>query len=228
MSRAEPAPADARSSRAAAAPADVPADAGTETPSPARPSGKPWESAKGGEGSQTDPLAARFVESLSYDTRLFDVDIRGSLAHARMLRAVGLLEAADLVAIERGLAEIRAEIEAAPAGPNAVQVVGAWPGWKIELEDVHMCIEAALIERIGDAGRKLHTGRSRNDQVALDVRLWIRSAIDELCVRLGSLMDAFADLAGRQGDVPLPTYTHMQRAQPACVGAECMAWWAMI
>lgn len=189
--------------------------------------GKPWESAKGGEGSQADPIAARFVESLSYDTRLYDADIRGSIAHAKMLHSVGLLSHVELADIERGLADIRREIESAPAGPNAVGVPGAWPGWRIELEDVHMCVEAALVAKVGDAGRKLHTGRSRNDQVALDLRLWIRSAIDDLTERLGRLMRAFEGLARRQGDAPLPTYTHLQRAQPACVGAECMAWWAM-
>lgn len=196
-------------------------------PKPAAAEGKPWESAKGGEGSQSDALAARFVESLSYDTRLYDADIRGSLAHARMLRSIGLLNDAELSAIEIGLAEIRREIESAPAGPNAVGVAGAWPGWRIELEDVHMCIESALIAKTGDAGRKLHTGRSRNDQVALDLRLWLRSAIDELADKNSELMSAFEDLAQRQGDAPLPSYTHLQRAQPACVGAECMAWWAM-
>jgi argininosuccinate lyase len=188
---------------------------------------KPWEHAKHGEGSASDPLAARFVESLSYDTRLYDADIRGSLAHARMLAHVGLISATDLAAIERGLAEVRSEIESAPAGPTAVGVPGAWPGWKIELEDVHMCVEAALTAKVGDPGRRLHTGRSRNDQVALDLRLWLREACGKAAAALDTLGAAFAGLASRQGDVPLPTYTHLQRAQPACVGAECMAWHAM-
>lgn len=188
---------------------------------------KPWEHAKHAEGSSSDPLAARFVESLSYDTRLYAADIRGSIAHARMLAHVGLISAADFAAIERGLNALKAEIESAPAGPTAVGVPGSWPGWRFELEDVHMCIEAALTAKIGEPGKKLHTGRSRNDQVALDLRLWIREACATVAEELGHLEAGFADLARRQGDVVLPTYTHVQRAQPACVGAECMAWWAM-
>ncbi|MBX3406820.1 MAG: argininosuccinate lyase [Phycisphaeraceae bacterium] len=189
---------------------------------------KPWEHAKSGEGSGTDPLAARFVESLSYDTRLYAADIRGSIAHAQMLDRVGMISRDDLAAIERGLREIQREIESAPAGPRAVGVRGAWPGWKIDLEDVHMCIEAALIEKIGEPGRRLHTGRSRNDQVALDLRLWLRDeAAPALHSALADLLDAFKDLARRCGPIVLPTYTHLQRAQPGTVGAECMAWWSM-
>lgn len=189
---------------------------------------KPWEHAKSGEGSATDPLAARFVESLSYDTRLYAADIRGSLAHAQMLAKVGLISGDDFAAIERGLGEIKREIENAPAGPRAVGVAGAWPGWKIDLEDVHMCIEAALIEKIGEPGRRLHTGRSRNDQVALDLRLWLRDeAAPAIHDALSELLDAFKALARRCGPIVLPTYTHLQRAQPGTVGAECMAWWSM-
>src|SRR5690606_4349359 len=114
-------------------------------------SAKPWEHAKAGAGSASDPLAARFVESISYDRRMYKHDIAGSIAHARMLEKVGLITTEELTAIERGLNEIQAEIEADFDG---------WPGWKVELEDVHMCVEAALIEKIGDPGRKLHTGRS--------------------------------------------------------------------
>lgn len=190
-------------------------------------SAKPWEHAKHAEGSAADPLAACFVESLSFDTRLYAVDIQGSLAHAAMLQAVGLITSADLTAIQHGLSTIKHEIESAPAGPRAVAIPGAWPGWKIELEDVHMCIESALIEKIGDPGRKLHTGRSRNDQVALDLRLWIREAAVALASDLSALLRAFESLARTQGDVVLPSYTHLQRAQPIVVGAECMAWHAM-
>ncbi len=189
---------------------------------------KPWEHAKTGEGSATDPLAARFVESLSYDTRLYAADIRGSFAHAQMLAKVGLISSEDLAAIERGLAEIKRDIEGAPAGVRSVGVPGAWPGWKVDLEDVHMCIEAALIEKVGDPGRKLHTGRSRNDQVALDLRLWLRDEAGPTIERaLDDLLAAFEGLARAQGQVVLPTYTHMQRAQPGTLGAECMAWWSM-
>jgi argininosuccinate lyase len=190
-------------------------------------SAKPWEHAKLGQGSASDPLAARFVESLSFDTRLYDADIRGSLAHAAMLHRVGLLTESELRAITDGLAAIRAEVEAAPAGPTAVGVPGAWPGWKFDLEDVHMCIEAALTEKIGDPGRKLHTGRSRNDQVALDLRLWLRDACHQLSACLVELLGEFKSLAERDGDTVLASYTHLQRAQPIVVGAECMAWHTM-
>lgn len=182
---------------------------------------KPWEHAKADAGSASDPLAARFVESLSYDRRLYRHDITGSIAHARMLHSVGLLTAEELEQIERGLSEIGAEIAA--AGPD----YGAtWPGWKLELEDVHMCIEAALIEKIGDAGRKLHTGRSRNDQVALDLRLWIADAQDHLAEKFQELFRALVSLAERDGEVVMPSYTHLQRAQPIVVGGELMAWLA--
>lgn len=191
------------------------------------PAAKPWEHAKHGEGSSTDPLAARFVESLSVDARLYDADIRGSLAHAAMLERVGLISAKDHAEIRRGLDEIRREIESAPAGPTAIGVPGAWSGWRVELEDVHMCIEAALVEKTGDAGRTLHTGRSRNDQVALDLRLWLRDACGRLAKELDALCAALRGLAQRQGDVVMPSYTHVQRAQPIVLGAECMAYGAM-
>jgi argininosuccinate lyase len=195
---------------------------------PTSPSAKPWEHAKGGgAGSAADPLAARFVESLSVDTRLYDADIRGSTAHARMLAKVGLVSAAELQEIERGLAEIRRQIETAPAGPTAVGIPGAWPGWRTELEDVHMCVEAALIEIVGDPGRKLHTGRSRNDQVALDLRLWLRDAARVTGAAVDRVLVAFEGLARRQGDGVIAGYTHVQRAQPVTVGGEAMAWHTM-
>ncbi len=182
-------------------------------------SAKPWEHAKSGEGSGGDPLAARFVESLSYDRRLYKHDIAGSIAHARMLEKVGLINAKELKAIERGLKEIEKEIEA--SGPD----YGVnWKGWKVELEDVHMCIEAALIEKIGDPGRKLHTGRSRNDQVALDLRMWLWDAADECMNYIEDLKNAFVSLAKRDGHIVLPSYTHLQRAQPIVVGGELVAW----
>ena len=186
---------------------------------PKAPTAKPWEHAKSGEGSATDPLAARFVESLSYDRRLYKHDIAGSIAHARMLQKVGLLTKAELKEIERGLKEIEKEIEA--AGPD---YGAAWPGWKLELEDVHMCIEAALIEKIGDPGRKLHTGRSRNDQVALDLRMWIEESEMKVKCDLAGLTEAFYELSKRHGQIVMPSYTHLQRAQPIVVGAELMAW----
>jgi argininosuccinate lyase len=183
---------------------------------------KPWEHAKPGEGkggSGSDPLAARFVESLSYDTRLYDADIRGSLAHAVMLESVGLISRAELETIERGLTEIKAEIEAAG--------VTGWSGWKVELEDVHMCIEAALIAKTGDPGRKLHTGRSRNDQVALDLRLWLREAAGQTVASLDELRASLGALGQAQGGMVMPGYTHLQRAQPITLGAELNAWHMM-
>lgn len=185
------------------------------TPSPSNPSPKPWEHTKSGSGSAADPLAARFVSSLDYDKRLYKHDIRGSIAHARMLQHVKLINADDLKEIERGLSEIEAEID---------QQGDAWPGWKVELEDVHMCIEAALIEKTGDAGRKLHTGRSRNDQVATDIRLWLYEAQDEVLGRIRNLSSAFVSLAKEYGELVMPSYTHLQRAQPIVLGGELLAW----
>ena len=182
-------------------------------------SSKPWEHAKAGEGSGGDPLAARFVESISYDTRLYKQDIAGSVAHARMLADVELISIDELQQIVRGLSDIEGEI---------TEQGSAWPGWKTELEDVHMCIEAALIEKIGDAGRKLHTGRSRNDQVALDLKLWLEDASEQLQGRFDELFRAFVVLAERDGEIVMPSYTHLQRAQPIVVGGELMAWLAML
>ncbi len=179
------------------------------------PAPKPWEHTKAGQGSAADPLAARFVSSLDYDKRLYTHDIQGSIAHARMLKHVNLITADDLKQIEAGLNEIESEI---------TEQGDAWPGWKVELEDVHMCIEAALIEKTGDAGRKLHTGRSRNDQVALDIRLWLDDASDRISDSIYELIRALVELAEKQGEVVMPSYTHLQRAQPIVVGSELMSW----
>ena len=185
-------------------------------PKSPNPSPKPWEHTKSGSGSAADPLAARFVSSLDYDKRLYTHDIQGSIAHARMLKHVGLINEDDLAEIERGLNEIKSEIDTSG---------GAWPGWKVELEDVHMCIEAALIEKTGDAGRKLHTGRSRNDQVATDLKLWIRDACtQDVKPKIRELIEAFEELAKRDGEVVMPSYTHLQRAQPILVAGELAAW----
>lgn len=144
----------------------------------------------------------KFTESVSFDQRLFAHDIQGSLAHAQMLAKVGLISADECRQIEGGLAEIRQEIE---AGRFA---------FRIELEDIHMHIERALIERLGDVGRKLHTGRSRNDQVSTDLRLWTRDAIDHVDRLLADVQAAFVSRLDRDRDVILPGYTHLQRAQP--------------
>lgn len=175
---------------------------------------KPWEHAKS-SGSEGDPLAARFVASLDYDKRLYTHDIRGSKAHAAMLCKVGLITDDDLSKINAGLDEIEKEI---------AEQGDAWPGWKVELEDVHMCVEAALIEKAGDAGRKLHTGRSRNDQVALDLKLWVAEARGVIEEKTRSLLCSYIDLAERQGMIVMPSYTHLQRAQPTVLGGELLSW----
>jgi len=175
---------------------------------------KPWEHAKHA-GAGDDPLAARFVSSLEEDWRLYRHDVAGSLAHARLLEQVGLVSEAEREAIEAGLHQIEREIDAEGR---------AWPGFRVELEDVHMCIEAALIEKAGDAGRKLHTGRSRNDQVATDLKLWAAEAREVLEHHLDALLEALVDLADRQGELVMPAYTHLQRAQPITLAGELAAW----
>ena len=196
---------------------DLPSDSHPASQSEA----KPWEHAKPGQGSAQDPLATRFVQSLSYDRRLYKHDIIGSIAHARMLRHIELLTDDELKQIEEGLGQIKQEIEAAHS--SSTNPLG-WHGWKPHLEDVHMCIEAALIEKIGDVGRKLHTGRSRNDQVALDLKLWVQEAAGQLHSRFNTLFKALVDLAQRDGMIVMPSYTHLQRAQPIVVGGELIAW----
>ncbi|MFO0891366.1 MAG: argininosuccinate lyase [Isosphaeraceae bacterium] len=161
------------------------------------------EKAWGGRfAAGTDRRVERFTESISFDHRLFRHDIRGSLAHARMLQQVGLLSPAECQEIVRGLLEIEAEIED-----------GRFP-FVLEREDIHMHIEAALIEKLGDTGRKLHTARSRNDQVVTDLKLWIRDAMERIDQNLRSLQGALVDAAERHRDLILPGYTHLQRAQP--------------
>ncbi len=160
---------------------------------------KPW----GGVFDQaTDRRVEEFTESVSFDQRLYAQDIEGSIAHAQMLAKVGLIAPEECLQIEQTLQEIRQEIEQ-----------GRFP-FRTELEDVHMHIERALIDRIGDVGRKLHTARSRNDQVATDLRLWVRGAIDEIDGRLVALQRAYVGRCDRDAAVILPGYTHFQRAQP--------------
>jgi argininosuccinate lyase len=152
--------------------------------------------------SKTDQRVERFAESISFDARLYPQDIRGSIAHARMLAAQGLITAEEAKQIEETLGEIGQELAA-----------GKLP-LRIELEDIHMHIEQALIDRLGDTGRKLHTARSRNDQVSTDVRLWVRDALDRVDVALADLQRAFLGRCDGDFDVVLPAYTHLQRAQP--------------
>ncbi len=150
----------------------------------------------------TDRRVEEFTESVSFDRRLYAHDIAGSIAHAQMLAKVELLTPDECRQIEQGLSEIRQEIEEE-----------RFP-FSSEREDIHMHIEAALIDRIGDTGRKLHTARSRNDQVATDLRLWVREAIDRIDTRLVELQKAFVGRCDADFDVLLPGYTHMRRAQP--------------
>jgi argininosuccinate lyase len=163
----------------------------------------------------TDAIAQSFVESMSYDWRLYKVDVAGSIAHATMLAKVGLITDQDRDAIVNGLREIEKEIDR--DGPK-------WAGFKPELEDIHMCVESALTERIGEPGRKLHTGRSRNDQVAVDLILWIDAASIELDESVRMLCRAFYELGVKSADVVMPSFTHLQRAQPISGGAEALAW----
>lgn len=167
-------------------------------------------------GAAQDALAVQFVESLSFDYRLAKHDILGSIAHATMLQSVGLITAKDLAAIKKGLLGILTDIEAGKFKFDITQ------------EDIHMAVEAALIQRIGEPGRRLHTARSRNDQVALDIRLWCREAIDRLLDKIADLQRAFVHLAKKQGSCPMPSYTHMQRAQPIVAGHEILAYCEML
>lgn len=164
----------------------------------------------------TDAFVAEFTASVGFDRRLYRQDIAGSMAHARMLAQVGVLSAADCEAIIDGLAAIQAEIER-----------GEFP-WSTALEDVHMNIEARLTERIGEAGKRLHTGRSRNDQVATDLRLYLRDAIDAIQVELKRLLGGLATLAAREADTIMPGFTHLQVAQPVTFGHHLLAWFEML
>ncbi|MDE2158750.1 MAG: argininosuccinate lyase [Burkholderiales bacterium] len=157
-------------------------------------------------------LVQRYTASVGFDQRLWRADIEGSLAHAEMLAAQGVIGADDLGAIERGMAQIRAEIE---SGQFA---------WKLELEDVHLNIEARLTALVGDAGKRLHTGRSRNDQVATDVRLWLRGEIDRIAALLAAMQRALVELAAGHTETVMPGYTHMQVAQPVSFAHHLLAY----
>ncbi len=175
--------------------------------------GKSWEKRLGGG---VDKLAVDFVESLSYDVRLYKYDIMGSVAHSRMLAECGLITEDESGQIEKGLREIEAEIARGEFEFNKLH------------EDIHMAIEAALIERIGEAGKKLHTGRSRNDQVATDMRLWMRDEIDTLRGKITDLQKAFVTLAQKYTADMMPAYTHLQRAQPIVIGAYLLSFVEML
>ena len=157
-------------------------------------------------------LVKRYTASVFFDKRLWLADITGSLAHAEMLAAQGIIGTQDLADIERGMAQIRSEIEA-----------GTFE-WKLDLEDVHLNIEARLTQLVGDAGKRLHTGRSRNDQVATDVRLWLRDEIDLISDLLKELQVALVDVAEQNVDVILPGFTHLQVAQPVSFAHHLLAY----
>ncbi|MBP0049588.1 argininosuccinate lyase [Marinobacterium sp. AK62] len=164
----------------------------------------------------TDAFVARFTASVDFDQRLYKQDIQGSVAHARMLAKVGVLTEDERDAIIRGLGEIRVEIER-----------GEFE-WSVELEDVHMNIEAALTKKIGITGKKLHTGRSRNDQVATDIRLYMRDEIDLILAELSRLQQGLLDLAEQEADTIMPGFTHLQTAQPVTFGHHLLAWFEML
>ena len=174
---------------------------------------KPW----GGRFTEpTDAFVERFTASVTFDQRLYHHDINGSIAHATMLGKVGILTADEVQEITEGLEAIREEI-----------VSGKFE-WSVALEDVHMNIEAALTKRIGMTGKKLHTGRSRNDQVATDIRLYVRDEIDALCSTLTRLQLALLDQAEQEADTVMPGFTHLQTAQPITFGHHMMAWYEML
>jgi argininosuccinate lyase len=174
---------------------------------------KPWS---GRFAEPVNELVKRYTASVPFDRRLARHDIRGSLAHARMLHAVGILSAEDLAAIEGAMQQILAEIEA-----------GTFP-WSLDLEDVHLNIEKRLTDLVGEAGKRLHTARSRNDQVATDVRLWLREAIDTIQEDIRALQRVLLDQAERHAGTVMPGFTHLQVAQPVTFGHHLMAYFEML
>ncbi|MDR2239877.1 MAG: argininosuccinate lyase [Zoogloeaceae bacterium] len=175
-------------------------------------SGQAWS------GRFSEPVAElvkRYTASVSFDRRLARHDIRGSLAHARMLARQGIIGKDDLAAIERGMTAIENEIES-----------GQFQ-WSLDAEDVHLNIEKRLAALVGDAGKRLHTGRSRNDQVATDIRLWLREEIDDLDGLLRAYQTALLDLAEQHAATPMPGFTHLQVAQPVTFGHHLLAYFEM-
>ena len=164
----------------------------------------------------TDAFVQRFTASVDFDRRLFQQDIDGSVAHAKMLAKVGLLTADEVLLILDGLESIRQDI------------VDDKFEWSVALEDVHMNIEAALTSRIGDVGKKLHTGRSRNDQVATDIRLYVRREIDLIAQLITQLQSVLLGVAEKEASTIMPGLTHLQTAQPVSFGHHMMAWYEML
>lgn len=174
---------------------------------------KPW----GGRFSEaTDAFVETFTASVGFDKRLYHYDIQGSIAHANMLGAVGIISDEERASIVAGLEAIHKEIDD-----------GAFD-WQVALEDVHMNVESRLVALIGDTGKKLHTGRSRNDQVATDIRLYLRAEIDELIASCRTLGSVLLDQAERYADTIMPGFTHLQTAQPVTFGHHLLAWFEML
>ncbi len=175
--------------------------------------------AKSWSGRFSEPVAElvkRYTASVDFDKRMAEFDIQGSLAHAQMLNKVGVLSAEDFAAIQNGMAEILEEIR-----------TGKFE-WSVDLEDVHMNIEKRLTDRIGDAGKRLHTGRSRNDQVATDIRLYLRAAVDGIIELAKELQRSLLDLAEKNADTVMPGFTHLQVAQPVTFGHHLLAYVEML
>lgn len=176
-------------------------------------SAKPW----GGRFTEaTNELVEAFTESISFDARLYAQDIRGSIAHSKMLAKIGVITTSEAESIEQGLLNIKQQIEA-----------GQFE-WSEKLEDVHMNIEARLTDAIGEAGKKLHTGRSRNDQVATDIRLYMREASDQVVGLIQHLQENLLQLASQQVDTIMPGFTHLQVAQPISLAHHLLAWNEML
>ncbi|KFI23600.1 argininosuccinate lyase [Nitrosococcus oceani] len=175
--------------------------------------GKPWS---GRFHEPTDTFVEEFTASIGFDHRLYQQDIHGSIAHARMLAKVGVLSREECDAIIQGLEAIAQDISRGQFS------------WSVALEDVHMNIEAALTERIGPVGKKLHTGRSRNDQIATDIRLYLRDAIDLITTQLQRLQEGLLAIAEREAATIMPGFTHLQTAQPVTFGHHLMAWFEML
>jgi len=181
----------------------------SDTPAPA----KLWS---GRFNEPTDAFVEAFTASVEFDQRLYQYDIQGSIAHATMLARQGILSETERDAIVQGLEQIRARIESGKFN------------WSVALEDVHMNVESALTEAIGEAGKKLHTGRSRNDQVATDIRLWLRDEIETLRNSILHLQSALLEKAEQEAETILPGFTHLQTAQPVTFGHHLMAWFEML
>jgi argininosuccinate lyase len=174
---------------------------------------KPW----GGRFTEaTDAFVETFTASVEFDKRLYRYDIEGSIAHANMLGAAGIVSGEERDSIVAGLTQIHKEIENGDFT------------WRVSLEDVHMNVESRLVALIGDTGKKLHTGRSRNDQVATDIRLYLRDEVDGLIAASRTLMGALLDQAERHADTIMPGFTHLQPAQPVTFGHHLMAWFEML